>query len=105
MTPDLMALEGRINAHRRLLVSLVALLKTAPEAQDLLRRLQVEQETHRDHEEDPGIEPDETYAVQRIAAEEVMNIIGAGMTRNASVKGRNPSEEQLEMTKVHGEKG
>jgi hypothetical protein len=96
MNTNLMTLEGRLNAHRKLLVSLVAILGTVPEARDALHRLRLEQETHGDHEEDPGAEPDEAYAVQRIAAQEIMDIIGAGIKRSAS-EDRTYSGEQLEL--------
>jgi hypothetical protein len=96
MNTNLMTLEGRLNAHRKLLVSLVALLDSVPEARETIQRMRMEQETHRDHEEDPGIEPDETYAVQRIAAQEIMDIIGAGIKRSAS-EHRRQSGAQLEL--------
>ncbi|WP_426131887.1 hypothetical protein [Pararhizobium sp. PWRC1-1] len=96
MNTNLMTLEGRLNAHRKLLVSLVALLDTVPEARETIQRLKLEQETHGDHEEDPGIDPDEAYAVQRIAAQEIMDIIGAGIKRSAS-EDRRHSGEQLEL--------
>ncbi|MDF1631335.1 hypothetical protein [Mycoplana sp. MJR14] len=93
---DMMTWEGRLNAHRKLLVSLVALFDSIPEARDAIRNIAREHETHGDHEEDPGIEPDEAYAIQRIAAEEVIDIIRSGMARSAS-SGNHASNDQLEM--------
>lgn len=74
-------LEGRINAHRRLMVELVSLLGTIPEAQEALRAMARDNETVIDHQEDPGLEPDIAFAVQQIADEEIRGILKAAMTR------------------------
>ncbi|MCJ8056162.1 hypothetical protein GB928_028545 [Shinella curvata] len=74
-------LEGRINAHRRLMVELVSLLGTIPEAQEALRAMARDNETVIDHQEDPGLEPDVAFAVQQIADDEIRGILKAAMTR------------------------
>lgn len=74
-------LEGRINAHRRLMVELVSLLGTIPEAQEALRAMARDNETVIDHQEDPGLEPDIAFAVQQIADDEIRGILKAAMTR------------------------
>lgn len=97
MPAEKLKVEGRLNAHRRLIVSLVALLDTVPELRGTLRRMKQEQETLVDHEEDPGVEPDETFAVQRIAAEEMSNILNAGMARSAAGARRRSSRGAAEV--------
>ena len=74
-------LEGRINAHRRLLVELVAVLAAIPEARETLVAMARDTETVIDHEEDPGIEPDVAFAAQQIADDEIRAILNAAMAR------------------------
>ena len=74
-------LEGRINAHRRLLVELVAVLAAIPEAREALVAMARDAETVIDHEEDPGIEPDVAFAAQQIADDEIRAILNAAMAR------------------------
>lgn len=74
-------LEGRINAHRRLLVELASVMATIPAAREALLAMARDNETVFDHEEDPGIEPDAAFAAQQIADDEVRAIIEAAMAR------------------------
>lgn len=74
-------LEGRINAHRRLLVELVSVVGTIPEARAALVAMARNNETVMDHEEDPGIEPDPAFAAQQIADDEIRGILSAAMAR------------------------
>lgn len=74
-------LEGRINAHRRLLVELVSLLGSIPEARAALLVMARDNETVIDHQEDPGLEPDTAFAVQQIADDEIRGILKAAMAR------------------------
>lgn len=74
-------LEGRINAHRRLLVEVVAVLAAIPEAREALVAMARDAETVIDHEEDPGIEPDVAFAAQQIADDEIRAILNAAMAR------------------------
>jgi len=74
-------LEGRINAHRRLLVELVSVLAAIPEAREALVAMARDNETVIDHEEDPGIEPDAAFAAQQIADDEIRAILKAAMDR------------------------
>ena len=74
-------LEGRINAHRRLLVELVSVLAAIPEAREALVAMARDNETVIDHEEDPGIEPDAAFAAQQIADDELRGILRAAMAR------------------------
>jgi hypothetical protein len=74
-------LEGRINAHRRLLVELISVVAAIPEARAALVAMAQSTETVMDHEEDPGIEPDPAFAVQQIADDEIRGILAAAMAR------------------------
>ena len=74
-------LEGRINAHRRLLVELVSVVAAIPEAREALVAMARDNETVIDHEEDPGIEPDAALAAQQIADDEIRGILKAAMAR------------------------
>lgn len=74
-------LEGRINAHRRLLVELFSVIAAIPGAREALVAMARNNETVSDHEEDPGIEPDIAFAVQQIADEEIRAILKAAMAR------------------------
>ncbi len=74
-------LEGRINAHRRLLVELISVVAAIPEARTALVAMARSTETVLDHEEDPGIEPDPAFAAQQIADDEIRGILTAAMAR------------------------
>lgn len=74
-------LEGRINAHRRLLVELVSILGSIPEARDALIAMARDNETVIDHQEDPGVEPDTAFAAQQIADDEIRRILKAAIAR------------------------
>jgi hypothetical protein len=74
-------LEGRINAHRRLLVELISVVAAIPEARAALVAMAQSTETVMDHEEDPGIEPDPAFAAQQIADDEIRGILAAAMAR------------------------
>lgn len=74
-------LEGRINAHRRLLVELVSILGSISEARDALIAMARDNETVIDHQEDPGVEPDTAFAAQQIADDEIRRILKAAIAR------------------------
>lgn len=74
-------LEGRINAHRRLLVELISIVAAIPEARAALVAMARDSETVIDHEEDPGIEPDAAFAAQQIADDEIRAVLTAAMAR------------------------
>ncbi|MCF3642350.1 hypothetical protein LXM94_20470 [Rhizobium sp. TRM95111] len=75
-------LAGRLNAHRRILVALAAALVDLPALRPAIVRMLRESETVIDHEEDPGIDPGDAFAVQRIADEEIRRILQAGLARH-----------------------
>lgn len=74
-------LEGRINAHRRLLVELLSIVAGIPEAREAMIAMARDNETVSDHEEDPGVEPDAAFAAQQIADDEIRAILKAAMAR------------------------
>lgn len=74
-------LEGRINAHRRLLVELLSVVAAIPAAREALVAMARDTETVADHEEDPGVEPDAAFAAQQIADDEIRSILKAAMAR------------------------
>jgi hypothetical protein len=83
-------LEGRLNAHRKLFIALSAFIAASGEGRAFLERLASENETVSDHEEDPGIEPDDGFAIQQIADDEVQSIVKAALSRIQAAE----SEEQ-----------
>jgi hypothetical protein len=79
--PSLEHLEGRLNAHRKLFIALTAFIAATAEGREFLERLGQDNETVSDHEEDPGIEPDEGFAIQQIADDEMQSIVKAALSR------------------------
>lgn len=74
-------LEGRLNAHRKLLLALTAFIADGVEGRAFLERLRRDAETVSDHEEDPGVEPNGSFATQQIADDEVESIVNAALLR------------------------
>ncbi|WP_438752790.1 hypothetical protein [Pararhizobium sp. O133] len=79
-------LEGKLNAHRKLLVAMAAFIAESSEGRAFLNRLSRDSETVSDHEEDPGIEPDSSFAIQQIADDEMQSIIKAALSRSLAVE-------------------
>ncbi|WLS07792.1 hypothetical protein Q9314_16675 [Shinella sumterensis] len=78
---DTIHLEGRINAHRRLLVELISVMAAIPAAREALVAMARDNETVIDHEEDSGSDPDPAFAAQQIADDELRAILKAAMAR------------------------
>lgn len=79
LTPE--ELEGRLNAHRELMIDFIAaLLSGEDRVQDFTRRL-VEDASFKDHQEDPGALPDLGLAIEASAADEVRSILQAARAR------------------------
>ncbi|KQV38331.1 MULTISPECIES: hypothetical protein [unclassified Rhizobium] len=78
-TPD--QIDARINAHRRLLVALIAYIARDEKGLAFLEGLLCDTEIVSDHEEDPGIEPDSGFAAQQIGDEEMRAIVKAALAR------------------------
>ncbi|MGE7367484.1 hypothetical protein ACQKKX_00225 [Neorhizobium sp. NPDC001467] len=74
-------LEGRLNAHRELMISWLAAMMGGEETtRALLQRLS-EDATFKDHEEDPGIAPGEGFAIETATARESRTILEAARAR------------------------
>lgn len=80
-TPTPEQIDARINAHRRLLVALIAHIAGNAEGRAFLEGLLRDTEIVSDHEEDPGIEPDAGFAGQQIGDDEMHAIVEAALAR------------------------
>jgi|UPI0005651673 hypothetical protein len=79
--PSPQQFEGRLNAHRKLLVALTAFIAGGDEGRAFLERTLRDCETVADHQEDPGMEPDGSFAIQQIADDEMLSIVSASLSR------------------------
>jgi hypothetical protein len=80
-------MEGRLNAHRELMIDFIAALLGGDESiQQFTQRLS-EDTNFQDHEEDPGAVPGAGIAIQNTAAEEIRSILEAARAR-AKAKSR-----------------
>jgi hypothetical protein len=74
-------LEGRLNAHREVLIELLsAMIGGEVTITSFLRRLR-DDATFKDNEEDPGVLPDGAFAIENSAAREVRSILDAARAR------------------------
>lgn len=83
-------LEGRLNAHRELMIDFIAALLSGEErVQDFARRL-TEEAIFQDHQEDPGVlsEDDAGLAAATTAADEVRSILEAARARADALQNR-----------------
>jgi hypothetical protein len=77
-------MEGRLNAHRELMIDFIAALLGGEQSlQQFARRLS-EDASFKDHEEDPGVVPGEGIAIANTAAEEIRSILEAARARAAA---------------------
>ncbi|MDR6758923.1 hypothetical protein J2Y48_004231 [Mycoplana sp. BE70] len=68
-------LEARLNAHRRLLVMMLAMLSGDKKHHSALKAMLEENKFLANYEEDPGIDPGEAFAMQSCTNGEVSGII------------------------------
>lgn len=79
LTPQ--ELEGRLNAHRELMIELLsAMIGGEVTITSFLRRLR-DDATFKDNEEDPGLLPDGAFAIENSAAREIRSILDAARAR------------------------
>lgn len=79
-------IEARLNAHREILVSLIAAAMTGPEAvSGLIRSLGVDV-LPRDGAEDPGLSPSAGFASGAGKAEEIRAILSAANDRAEALR-------------------
>ncbi len=78
-TPE--ELEGRLNAHRELMIEmLAAMIGGEVTITAFLRKLR-DDATFKDNEEDPGVVPEEAFAIENAAAREIRSILEAARAR------------------------
>jgi hypothetical protein len=79
LTPE--ELEGRLNAHRELMIDMLAAMIGGEVAvTEFLKKLRSDA-TFKDNEEDPGVLPDQGYAIENAAARELRTILEAAGAR------------------------
>jgi hypothetical protein len=79
LTPE--ELEGRLNAHRELMIDMLAAMIGGEVAvTEFLKKLRSDA-TFKDNEEDPGVLPDQDYAIENAAARELRTILEAAGAR------------------------
>ncbi|MFN7024266.1 MAG: hypothetical protein ACK4QP_07040 [Pseudorhizobium sp.] len=77
-------LEGRLGAHRELMIDMLAAMIGGEGATNrFLKRLR-DDATFKDNEEDPGVLPDQGYAIEAGAARELRMILEAARARAAA---------------------
>jgi hypothetical protein len=79
MTPQ--ELEGRLNAHRELMIEmLAAMIGGEVTITTFLKKLR-DDATFKDNEEDPGVMPDSAFAIENASAREIRAILEAARAR------------------------
>ncbi|OHV84838.1 hypothetical protein [Rhizobium sp. LCM 4573] len=74
-------LEGRLNAHRELMIDLLAaMIGGEVTITAFLQKLR-DDATFKDNEEDPGVMPEDGFAIENSAAREVRSILEAARAR------------------------
>lgn len=73
-------MEARLNAHREVLISLMASMMAEGRHERVFDELQ-EDATFRDGEEDPGIVPSKAFASEAHAADEIARLLHAARAR------------------------
>ena len=76
-------LEARLNAHREVLISLMASMMAESRYAQVFDELQ-QDAVFRDGEEDPGIVPSKAFASEAHAADEIARLLDAARARAAA---------------------
>ncbi|WP_377296776.1 hypothetical protein [Rhizobium sp. SGZ-381] len=74
-------MEGRLNAHRELMIDFIAALLAGDQSLQRFTRRLSEDASFKDHEEDPGVVPGEGIAIANKAADEIRSILEAARAR------------------------
>lgn len=94
---DAMALEARLNAHRKLLLQILTMLAGDDRFAGLLERYRSETENVQDHQEDPGVvEPDPAFAIKGRSHEELQAILAAALVRAERIPPQSTAESRTE---------
>lgn len=75
--------EARLNAHREVLISLMAAMMTEGRHERVFDELR-QDALFRDGEEDPGIVPSKAFAAEAHAADEIGRLLDAARARAAA---------------------
>lgn len=78
MTPE--AMEGKLNAYRGVLISLLSILIKDEKYAAMFDELEADT-LFMDGEEDPGIIPSDGFAIDTVAADEIRSLIDAAKAR------------------------
>lgn len=78
MTPE--AMEGKLNAYRGVLISLLSILVKDHRYKAMFDELEADT-LFMDGEEDPGIIPSDGFAIDAVAADEIRSLIEAARAR------------------------
>ncbi len=79
-------LEGKLNAHRELMIDFIAALIGGDESIKTFSKRLADDASYKDHEEDPGAVPGEGIAIETAAAAEVRAILEAARARARAAK-------------------
>jgi hypothetical protein len=79
-------LEARLNAHREVLISLMASMMAEGRHARVFDELE-QDALFRDGEEDPGIVPSRAFASEAHAADEIARLLGAARARARAFDG------------------
>ncbi|WP_137131411.1 hypothetical protein [Rhizobium sp. FY34] len=74
-------MEGRLNAHRELMIDFIAALLGGEESLQSFTSRLAEDASFKDHEEDPGVVPGPGLITQTSAASEIRSIMDAARAR------------------------
>lgn len=77
-------MEARLNAHREVLISLMASMMAEGRHERVFDELQ-QDAVFRDGEEDPGIVPSKAFASEAHAADEIARLLDAARARAAAM--------------------
>ena len=80
LTPE--ELEGRVNAHRELMIDLVAALMGGDRAIERFIASIRDDASYKNHEEDPGVIPTEGLVLEAGMAREIRSIVEAARARH-----------------------
>lgn len=80
LTPE--ELEGRVNAHRELMIDLVAALMGGDHAIERFVANIRDEANYRNHEEDPGVIPTDGLVLEAGMAREMRSILEAARARH-----------------------
>ena len=93
--PSAEQIDGRLNAHRKLFIALMAYIARDSDGRAFLDRLTRDAEIVSDHEEDPGIEPDAGFAMQQIGDDEMRAIVKAAVSRAGAIEAHDRRREDI----------